>query len=210
MQRHPDTGLLGHGDDLFHEVGEVFPDLLLRVGSAFGVGAGKDLGLVAERAVAAACVLADPVVGAQDAVGLPCNGGEGDLLLAQHPEHVVEPLDLEIAVGQVEVDALIFLQLIAGRIRNGHAEAGQLFLLLLQDFPVDLIGLEHQADVFHAHLTDEGERGIALAGADGDLGTQRHKIDLFSFGSFSEKPPDGSGRRAVRVISRKWGRRSLH
>ena len=48
----------------------------------FADKAGKDLGLVAERAVAAACVLADPVVGAQDAVGLPCNGGEGDLLLA--------------------------------------------------------------------------------------------------------------------------------
>ncbi len=58
--------------------------------------------------------------------GLPRDGGKGNLLLPEHPEHLVEPVNLVIPVGQAQVDALVFLQFHAGGIGDAQAEGGQL------------------------------------------------------------------------------------
>ena len=90
------------------------------------------------------------------------------------PQHVVEPLDLLVAVGQVEVDALVFLQLVAGRVGDGQAKARQALLLGGDAVIGELFRLEHQADVFDTHLPDEGKGLVALDGANRDLRAHRH------------------------------------
>ena len=176
VERQPDAGLLGHRDDPLHEIGEIVPDLILGVGAVFGVGAGKDLVLVAVHGNAAPGVLADFPGRAQDAVGLPRDGGKGNLLLPEHPEHLVEPVNLVIPVGQAQVDALVFLQFHAGGIGDAQAEGGQLVFLCPDGFGGKLIRPEHQADILDAHLTDELKCLLAFGRADGDLRTHRHSM----------------------------------
>ena len=174
VEGHAHPGLLRHRDHVFQKILEIGPDLLLGEGPVLGVGAGHNLLLVAVHGRAAPGVLPHPPAGAQDAVGLPRDGGEGDARPAEHPEHVVEFLDVLVPAGQAQVDGLVFLKGLAQGVGHGDAVFGQPLLGVGHGLVGQLLGLEHEGDILDSHLPDKGQAAVALGGGDWNLGAHGH------------------------------------